>query len=176
MSPSTNPSAPIADPGPNADGYYVWPTEENAEKNSVLNAVAVAKQLNDNLDIFYHGAWSQWAFAVANGFPHDPLPPQPPMAWTTAVQPDGYTRAVPGTVPICAIPPTPPGPRVEPVPILGFVSVGHNAGDPAWFTVGDGDSLTNGQCTPAGTKSSDGIVGTFRKRVIPWGSLYEKIA
>ena len=172
---SINPSAPTEDPGPDANGYYVWPSLENAQRNSALNAASQAALYNATLDTVFHNAWTMWGGYITQGLQPPTPQPVPPMAWTTELQPDGFTRCVPGTTPVCAVPPVPPGPRVEPAPILGFVSVGHNAGDPAWFTVGDGDGLLNGQVTPAGTKSSDGVVGTFRKRVIPWGSLYEKI-
>jgi hypothetical protein len=159
-----------------AEGYYLNPEEAEAQKNSALASVLMADILNKNLDVWFHGQWNLWASYIERGLTPPNPEPQPPVAWTTAVQPSGYTAAVPGTEPLCALPPTPSSPLVIPPPVQGKVSVGIAvAGNPPWFTVVPGDGLKDGERTGPGTVSADGVTGDFQKRIMFIGMLYEKV-
>jgi hypothetical protein len=169
---------PVYDPGPGVNGIDPWPTEANAQANSAVASANNVIGLNSNLLTLYQGRWNDWAYQVRAGSITPENPPQPPPAWVAFKSADGYTYIKVGTVPICALPPTPPGPPPITVPVQGTIQVGNKiASDPAgvWFTVGYGDTLPPGQSTPPGTKSADGVAGTFRKFGSPFGGWYEKI-
>ena len=176
MSPTTGTSAPLADPGPDQYGIDPWPSLQNALNNSAIQAKTWAANYNANLLTVYMGAWNFFENSVAAGF-SSANPPVPPMAWKTEVGADGYSHAVVGATPICAMPPIPPGPKVPVVPVPGCVAVGIAiAGNPPWFTVGATDAAPAGYETVPNTKAADGTLGTFRRFASPFGGWYEKIA
>ena len=167
----------ITDLGPGEDGIDPYPTQANNQHNTAITAANEAKNLNATLLIFYMNDWNSWAALVIGGYAHTAQPPQPPMAWAPIVNPaDGCSYVGIGTVPVCALPPTPPGPPPIVVPVDGTISVGHrDAGDPTgpWFTVGYGDTIAPGKTVIA--TSADGVYGDFRKFGSPFGGWYELI-
>jgi hypothetical protein len=177
-----SPAGPIIDPGKNPiTGIDTYPTLQNALANSAVVAALNAAQWNANLLAQYQNAWSMWAQQVSGGWidPATKPAPIPPPAWVVAVGAEGYSSPVIGSIPICKVPPTPPGPPVAVEPIVNAVSVGIEvAGNPGWFTVGKTDGAPNGFVTSAATMSADGVPGPFRRFASPFGGAvgwYEKL-
>ena len=160
-------TTPIADPGPNPlTGIDPWPSLQNAINNSAIQAKTWAANFNATALTVYMNAFNGWAQSVVAGKIDNTNPPQPPMAWTTAVMDNGYSAAVVGTTPICPMPPIPASHvQLAPVPPPNNVAIGPNiavSGQPSeWFSVGPMDSWPVGKNTPPNARSSDGVTGTF---------------
>jgi len=169
---------PISDPGPDPiTGIDPWPSLANAQNNSAIAAKNQAALYNASVLTVYMNAFGAWSASVTAGKISNANPPQPPLAWTTVVGSDGFSSAVIGTSPICALPPIPPNPPVPVNPVPGCVAVGIAiVGSSPWFTVGLQDSAPGGYQTPVPVTSADGVIGIFRKFAFFAGNgWYEKV-
>jgi hypothetical protein len=167
------------DPGPDpVTGIDPWPTTQNAINNATIQANSQVALYNKNLFIVYMNAFSSWAQSVLNGKIDNSNPPQPPMAWEVVTDSStGLSNVLVSANPVCALPPIPAS-HIPVTPVLtpNTAAVGiQNSGNPGWFVCLPNDTIPNGECTPQGTKSADGVVGIFRKFSNPFGSIYEKV-
>jgi len=156
---STTPAVPL-----NADATSLGA----AQANQLASSTIMVAQLNNNLKSIYLTAFNNWAISVNAGRIPNTNPPQPPAAYVVS-KPDanGYQWPVPGTEPVCEIPPIPVDHFTVTPKAPNTIDIGQSIGG-SWFSVGPSDTFPSGQTTPP-IADSTGTLHTYEKYGAPVG-------
>lgn len=139
-----------------------------AQANQLASSTVMVAQLNDNLKTIYLTAFNNWCISVNAGRIPNTNPPKPPKAYVVS-SPDanGFQWPVPGTDPVCAIPPVPVDHYTVVPKTPNTIVIGQSIGG-AWFSVGDGDTFPAGMTTPPIPDASS-VPHTYTKYGAPVG-------
>jgi hypothetical protein len=139
-----------------------------AQANQLASSTVMVAQLNNNLKSIYLTAFNNWTISVDAGRIPNTNPPNPPTAYVVS-KPDanGFQWPVPGTDPVCDMPPIPEDHFTVVPKVPNTIHVGHTIGG-EWFSVGDGDTFPSGMKTPP-IPDSTGVLHTYEKYGAPVG-------